>query len=31
MNYKSLYNGKSIVEDGAFALEVMKYINKKTH
>ena len=25
-----LYNGKSIVEDGEFALEVMKYINKKT-
>ena len=25
-----LYNGKSIVEDGYFALEVMKYINKKT-
>lgn len=25
-----LYNGKSIVEDGSFALEVMKYINKKT-
>lgn len=24
-----LYNGKSIVEDGAFALEVMKYINEK--
>lgn len=24
-----LYNGKSIVEDGQFALEVMKYINKK--
>lgn len=25
-----LYNGKSIVEDGAFALDVLKYINKKT-
>ena len=25
-----LYNGKSIVEDGQFALDVMKYINKKT-
>lgn len=25
-----LYNGKSIVEDGEFALEVMKYINQKT-
>lgn len=25
-----LYNGKSIVEDGAFALEVLKYINDKT-
>ncbi len=24
-----LYNGKSIVEDGAFALEVMEYINQK--
>ncbi|MCR5510086.1 MAG: anaerobic ribonucleoside-triphosphate reductase [Lachnospiraceae bacterium] len=24
-----LYNGKSITEDGAFALEVMEYINKK--
>ena len=24
-----LYNGKSIVEDGEFALEVMKYINNK--
>lgn len=24
-----LYNGKSIYEDGEFALEVMKYINKK--
>lgn len=24
-----LYNGKSIVEDGTFALEVMKYINEK--
>ena len=26
-----LYNGKSIVEDGAFALDVMKYINKKAN
>ena len=25
-----LYNGKSIVEDGTFALEVLKYINEKT-
>ena len=25
-----LYNGKSIVEDGEFALEVLKYINRKT-
>lgn len=25
-----LYNGKSIVEDGNFALEVLKYINEKT-
>ena len=25
-----LYNGKSIVEDGAFAQEVLTYINKKT-
>ncbi len=25
-----LYNGKSIVEDGEFALDVLKYINKKT-
>lgn len=25
-----LYNGKSIKEDGQFALEVMEYINKKT-
>lgn len=24
-----LYNGKSIVEDGEFAIEVLKYINKK--
>lgn len=24
-----LYNGKSLVEDGAFAIEVLKYINKK--
>lgn len=27
---QELYNGKSIVEDGAFALEVMQYINKKS-
>lgn len=26
---QTLYNGKSIVEDGDFALEVMEYINKK--
>lgn len=26
---QELYNGKSIVEDGAFALEVLEYINKK--
>lgn len=26
---QELYNGKSLVEDGAFALEVMKYINEK--
>lgn len=26
---QELYNGKSLVEDGAFALEVMEYINKK--
>ncbi|MBC5688076.1 anaerobic ribonucleoside-triphosphate reductase [Mediterraneibacter sp. NSJ-55] len=26
---QELYNGKSIIEDGEFALEVMKYINKK--
>lgn len=26
-----LYNGKSIVEDGTFALEVMKYINDKVN
>ena len=26
---QELYNGKSLVEDGEFALEVMKYINKK--
>lgn len=26
---QALYNGKSIVEDGDFALEVMEYINKK--
>lgn len=27
---QELYNGKSLVEDGEFALEVMKYINEKT-
>ena len=26
---QELHNGKSLVEDGAFALEVMEYINKK--
>ncbi len=26
---QQLFNGKSLVEDGAFALETMKYINKK--
>lgn len=26
-----LYNGKSIVEDGSFALEVLKYINEKVN
>lgn len=26
---QELYNGKSLVEDGQFALEVMQYINKK--
>jgi len=26
---QALYNGKSIVEDGAFVVEVMEYINKK--
>ena len=26
---QELYNGKSLVEDGAFALEVLKYINDK--
>ncbi|RZT00469.1 anaerobic ribonucleoside-triphosphate reductase [Cuneatibacter caecimuris] len=26
---QELYNGKSIAEDGAFALDVMEYINKK--
>lgn len=26
---QKLYNGKSLVEDGQFALDVMKYINKK--
>ena len=27
---QELYNGKSIVEDGEFAVEVLKYINEKT-
>ena len=27
---QEIYNGKSLVEDGEFALEVMEYINKKT-
>lgn len=27
---QQLYNNKSLVEDGAFAVEVMEYINKKT-
>lgn len=27
---QELYNGKSLVEDGEFALEVMRYINDKT-
>ena len=27
---QELYNGKSLVEDGEFAVEVMEYINKKT-
>ena len=26
---QELYNGKSITEDGEFALEVLEYINKK--
>lgn len=28
---QELYNGKSLVEDGAFALEVLEYINKKVN
>ncbi len=28
---QELYNGKSLVEDGAFALEVMEYINAKVN
>jgi ribonucleoside-triphosphate reductase len=28
---QQLYNGKSLVEDGEFALEVMEYINKKVN
>ncbi len=28
---QELYNGKSLVEDGAFALEVMEYINNKVN
>ena len=27
---QELYNGKSLVEDGEFALETLKYINEKT-
>lgn len=29
--FQKLYNGKSLVEDGGFALEVMKYINDKVN
>jgi len=28
---QELYNGKSLVEDGAFALEVLEYINRKVN
>ena len=28
---QTLYNGKSLVEDGAFALEVLEYINKEVN
>ncbi len=28
---QEIYNGKSLVEDGEFALEVMRYINKKVN
>ena len=28
---QELYNGKSLVEDGGFALDVLKYINKKVN
>ncbi|MEG0370621.1 MAG: anaerobic ribonucleoside-triphosphate reductase, partial [Hungatella sp.] len=28
---QQLYNGKSLVEDGAFALETLEYINKKVN
>ena len=28
---QELYNGKSLVEDGAFALEVLEYINKRVN
>ena len=28
---QELYNGKSIAEDGQFALEVLKYINEKVN
>ncbi len=27
---QEIYNGKSLAEDGQFALEVMEYINKKS-
>ena len=30
-NLQQLHNGKSLVEDGNFALEVMEYINKKVN
>ena len=28
---QELYNGRSIAEDGEFALEVLEYINKKVN
>ena len=28
---QELYNGKSIAEDGQFALDVLKYINRKVN